>query len=556
MKVKTRFHIMAATAWVSLLIVALLGFFNMQGTQKNMVEIGENRFPKVVAILELESHLHQIRARAYEVLSKVNMPLEQQVKELRELVSAQKRVQEEADRFYMEYDKMAHNTPDVRAKWEEFGKDWKVWFSDVSEQNRKLEILLAGNPTLESLKRADEETALVFERLRSTVGPKLMANSRFLLERNTEIANGLIENAVQSQNQSLWIQSIISLVAIALVIILGLITLRAIFNPIGKLSGTLIRAANERDLTLRVDYTNNDEIGEVVSRFNQLMHELQTSLKGIAHQVNEAGQGIEALNTAAQQVAASSENQSSSTSSTAASVEEMTVSISTVSASAEEAQTIARDAGQTSEEGGQIIERTVSEMAGIALSVADASNVIQELGKESQQISSVVQVIKEVADQTNLLALNAAIEAARAGEQGRGFAVVADEVRKLAERTAQSTGDISSMVGKIQVSAKGAVDEMNRVVLQVESGQALAQEAGGRIVSIREKARTVSEAISEISSALKEQSQASQEIARHVESIAQMTDENNAAAGETASNAQRLAQLTGDIRNTVQQFKV
>jgi methyl-accepting chemotaxis protein len=134
--------------------------------------------------------------------------------------------------------------------------------------------------------------------------------------------------------------------------------------------------------------------------------------------------------------------------------------------------------------------------------------------------------------------------------------VVADEVRKLAERTAQSTGDISTMIGKIQVSAKEAVEEMDRVVKQVESGQSLAQDAGERMVAIREEANKVSEAVTEISNALKEQSQASQDIAKHVESIAQMTDENNAAAEEAASSARDLDRLADEVSGTLGQFKV
>jgi methyl-accepting chemotaxis protein len=262
------------------------------------------------------------------------------------------------------------------------------------------------------------------------------------------------------------------------------------------------------------------------------------------------------LSSAAEQVAASSAQQSQATSSMAAAVEEMTVSISTVSASATEAHGTAVDAGNTSEQGGQIIGKTVDEMGVIAGTVQTASSVIEKLGEKSEQISSVVQVIKDVADQTNLLALNAAIEAARAGEQGRGFAVVADEVRKLAERTAQSTADISGMVGEIQQSAKEAVEEMKRVVDQVGQGQALAQDAGTHILGIREGSGKVADAISEISNALKEQTTASQEIAKNVEAVAQMTDENNAAAATTASSAEQVRELSQGIVETLQRFKV
>jgi methyl-accepting chemotaxis protein len=240
----------------------------------------------------------------------------------------------------------------------------------------------------------------------------------------------------------------------------------------------------------------------------------------------------------------------------AASIEEMTVSINTVAASASDAQAMAQKAGEMSENGDSIIEKTRGEMGAIAAIVTRASQVITALGEESHQITSVVNVIKEVADQTNLLALNAAIEAARAGEQGRGFAVVADEVRKLAERTAHSTGDISNMISRIQTSAGEAVEEMGKVEKQVESGQAMAQEAGERMRAIRQEAGKVSVAVTEISTALNEQSQASHDVAQHVESIAQMTDQNTAAAAEAESNAKRLHELADEVGNTLRQFKV
>lgn len=373
-------------------------------------------------------------------------------------------------------------------------------------------------------------------------------------EGDQAVASG---NAAKQQSANLTLLQQGAFVGgLIVVVLVGISVYRAIMAPLELTRRTMEDIAQQRDFTRRVPVASNDEIGQMVTGFNSLVDRLQASMQDIQARMKEVRGAVESLSTAAQQVAASSANQSGSTSAMAASIEEMTVSISTVSNSAGDAQSMARQAGEISDEGGQIIERTAAEMGAIAATVAQASQVIQALGNDSQQISSVVQVIKEVADQTNLLALNAAIEAARAGEQGRGFAVVADEVRKLAERTAQSTGDISAMISKMQVSSGEAVAEMERVVQQVESGQALAQDAGQRIQAIREEAGRVSDAVTEISNALKEQSEASQDIARHVESIAQMTDENNAAAEETAAGAQRLDQLAEEVDATVAQFKV
>ena len=554
MKIKTQFHIMATTAWFALLLVAIISFFNGRDAGESLTEIGKDRFPKVLAAMSLEDYVNMMVLRTYEAMSKSGLPLEEQVDELRRVIPMRSQVEKEALNSFSEYDKLPRPRSDIRDKWEEIRKDWTVWHPAMVEIGRKLESGLA-NPTASNLERIHKEVSSSVMNLRE-ITPRLRGNITWIANKNTEIAHELIDHAIVRQQSALWFQSVISFVAIALVVVLGFITMRAIFNPVNKLAEVMTQAARNRDLTLKVDHHKDDEIGVVVRLFNKLMDELRGSFKEIQVQMTEVGRAFEGLSTAAQQVAASSASQSSSTSAMAASVEEMTVSISTVSVSAEDARTIAIHAGENSKEGGKIIERTTSEMREIAESVTQASHVIKTLGEESEQISSVVQVIKDVADQTNLLALNAAIEAARAGEQGRGFAVVADEVRKLAERTAQSTGDISAMVGKIQVSAKEAVVDMNRVVQQVELGQVLAQEAGERMVSIRDEASLVSGAITEISNALKEQSQASQEISRHVESIAQMTDENNAAAEETASSAARLEQLAASVRASIAQFKV
>jgi methyl-accepting chemotaxis protein len=327
-------------------------------------------------------------------------------------------------------------------------------------------------------------------------------------------------------------------------------------RPLNKTTHAIMEVAETLDFTQRLNSTASDEIGMITQSFDHMVASIQKAVQDIGTEVGKTSVMAETINTVTERISQGSSSQSSSTSAMAAAIEEMTVSIDTVASSASSAQEMAQNTRKVSEEGSQIIENTQAEIGTIAQIVSNASKVIATLSEDSRQITSVVNVIKEVADQTNLLALNAAIEAARAGEQGRGFAVVADEVRKLAERTAQSTGDISKMSGKIQVSVSETVVEMEKVVERVASGQLLAQEAGERMKTIHEEASKVSNAVTEISGALKEQSQTSQEVAKQVESIAQMTEQNNSSVEETVANTKRLEEIAKTVENTLSRFKV
>ena len=192
----------------------------------------------------------------------------------------------------------------------------------------------------------------------------------------------------------------------------------------------------------------------------------------------------------------------------------------------------------------------------IAQTVNESARIIEQLGKHSENISAIVNVIKEIADQTNLLALNAAIEAARAGEQGRGFAVVADEVRKLAERTTQSTKEISDMIGAIQQGTESAVASMQGGVSRVAEGVTLSRRAGEAIARIRQGTQDVRQSVGDISDAMGEQSQASNEIARGVEHIAQMAERNSTEVRATADTVLHLEQMATTLQAEVQRFRV
>lgn len=240
----------------------------------------------------------------------------------------------------------------------------------------------------------------------------------------------------------------------------------------------------------------------------------------------------------------------------AATVEELTVSINHVSDNADEAHAISTDSGRQSLDGSNVIQSTLASMQLIAETVQASATQIGELGEHSEQISSIVNVIKDIAEQTNLLALNAAIEAARAGEQGRGFAVVADEVRLLAQRTANSTQEITGMIKKIQTGTRNAVTNMDAGVEQVKQGVDLANQAGEAIVNIRDASSNVVSVVNMISLALREQTAASQDVARNVERIAQMSQQNSQAVEETSETAQALQVLAKSLEAQVGQFRL
>ena len=248
--------------------------------------------------------------------------------------------------------------------------------------------------------------------------------------------------------------------------------------------------------------------------------------------------------------------QSEIVTSMAAAMEEMTVGISHVADQSSEVRSTSEQSGVLARSGSAAVTELIGEMRCISDSVNRSSETIEALGKESEKISTVANVIKDIADQTNLLALNAAIEAARAGEQGRGFAVVADEVRKLAERTTKSTVEISGIIGVVQTGINEAVSRMHSGVSAVSNGSTQADEAGRAIDELNVSSTRVIGSVNDISLAISEQSSASTEIAQRVESIAQLAEESNVAMSRTAESARTVKTLVETMRNAVGGFKV
>lgn len=317
-----------------------------------------------------------------------------------------------------------------------------------------------------------------------------------------------------------------------------------------------IDAIAEGQLNYRIQADGNDEIAQVLSTLVAMQDKLKAMLNNIRNAVNELNESSGVVASTAEQLSASSDEQTHASDSVATAIQELSASIEQVSQNAEQARTIAHRSSDEARESSTVIEQMTQAMDRINQAVTQASQRLTELDSQSEKINAIVSVIKGIADQTNLLALNAAIEAARAGDQGRGFSVVADEVRSLAQRTAESTDEIEHMVGEIQRGTQTSVQQMQRGVSEVEEGVELADMTGQAMTRIRGSFDEVMQVVQEISDALKEQNRASDEVAETVERFAGMAQQNQEATRHSSGTAHTLQTLAAQLEQTVKRFSL
>ncbi len=342
---------------------------------------------------------------------------------------------------------------------------------------------------------------------------------------------------------------------VALFFFIGWVVKNFVTRRVVEIRGHLADLVNG-DMTGQVDISGRDEMGEIlcaVQSSKVLLGSVVDQIVSVSGNIDERAKH---LSSTMSKVEKSSQSQSESAGSMAAAVEELTVSIDQVASNAGEVRQISDNSKTLASDGGKVVQQVVGDMGKINTAVMNAALTIEDLGKKSEQIQNIVKSIKEIADQTNLLALNAAIEAARAGEQGRGFAVVADEVRKLAEKTSKSTQEISAMTELITGSTNEAVAEMEAAVEMVKGGSVLAGQAGEAIVEINDGALRVLNGVEDISNSIQEQSMAGREIAVNVEKVAQMSEENSASVREVSSTVEKLEQLSQSLEESVKHFRV
>jgi len=315
-------------------------------------------------------------------------------------------------------------------------------------------------------------------------------------------------------------------------------------------------ASGDGDLTLHIPVHSHDEVGQIADAFNNFVHKLHGMFISVRNDAEALARDTSALHQAAQSIASDSRIQSNELSATAATIEQITVSINHIADNAGETEGLVASTRENSEDSYQAMEKVASEVQSIVQTVDALQSAMGDLSSHSEQIRGIVAVIRDIADQTNLLALNAAIEAARAGEQGRGFAVVADEVRKLAERTASATVEIAQMINSVMSQTEVAIGHTSKTNERVATGVALSREAADKVGRIKVSTHDIAGRMAEITSSTKEQSAATTVMAQSAERI-------NAKALESDENVQRILSIIqdlsrrgGDLRTLVSQFKL
>ncbi len=376
-----------------------------------------------------------------------------------------------------------------------------------------------------------------------------------LADYQIERAERRHENAMKAYENMVVLTISIIITGVLLAVLAGWYLVRNITRPLYMMKGVL-KEMDQGDLTHQVEYQSDDEIGEMAFILNKSIATQRQMVSTVASTVEQVAAAGEEMSTITMQTSQTIEEQRRQTEQVATAMNEMTATVQEVASNITQTASAANKANEQTNEGNRVVKQTIDEINRLETQVEDSAKTINEVKQHSEAINSVLDVIKGIAEQTNLLALNAAIEAARAGEQGRGFAVVADEVRTLAGRTQESTAEINEMIEKLQNGSSQAVEVMAKSLEQTKLAVDYASQSGEALQTIAQAVNEINQMSTQIASAAEEQSSVSEEINRNIVSINDMSNQTAEGASQTSIASEELARMASDLQGLVAQFKV
>ncbi|HHQ4464163.1 MULTISPECIES: methyl-accepting chemotaxis protein [Aeromonas] len=383
------------------------------------------------------------------------------------------------------------------------------------------------------------------------------AKSYRLRESNNEIADEMVKDIAAMYSNVRTMSIIVSLVTLGFVVVIAWLLTAQIRNPVMALLEQT-RRVSSGDLTSRIDMQqfNNDELGTLAKGFGEMQTNLRTLVSEVSGSVVQLSSATEEMSSVARQSAANMSAQQHELNQLATAMNEMQATVQEVSRNTSDAASAATSASETAEIGAKTVNDSILRIERVAGAIESTAVVIRQLGDDSRNIGMVLEVIRGIAEQTNLLALNAAIEAARAGEQGRGFAVVADEVRTLAKRTQDSTSQINTIIAELQQRAEQAGSTMQQSQELMNTTVATAREAGESISQISGSVSSISHMNIQIATATEEQGAVSEELNRNVVNISHASEEVAAGATQMAQACNELNHLATQLQDMVRRFRV